>query len=218
MMTLNPVLLLASAAAMFCCTGIAAAEDFQPKQKGDWLINLRATVISPDEDAPITTGAGAATGLSAEVDEGYMPSLGFSYFLTDNVAIEAIATATKHEIKAVGPGTDVAVHETWVLPPHVTAQYHFNPAGRVSPYIGAGVGYILFFSGEDKNGFTVDLEDGFSFDLEAGVDIALQGPYSLNVDLKKAFFETEATINSGALKSDVQLDPWVFSVGVGRKF
>ena len=52
----------------------------------------------------------------------------------------------------------------------------------------------------------------------AGADIALQGPWSLNVDVKKVFFDTTATINNGALHSDVTIDPMVVSVGIGRKF
>ena len=54
--------------------------------------------------------------------------------------------------------------------------------------------------------------------LQAGVDVALQGPWSANLDVKKMFFETDASINGGALKSKVKLDPWVVSAGFGYKF
>ena len=77
---------------------------------------------------------------------------------------------------------------------------------------------MLFYSGKDKNGFTVDLDDGFGYALQAGADIGVQGPWSLNVDVKKVWFDTDAAINDGGLKSDVALNPWVVSVGVGRRF
>ena len=48
--------------------------------------------------------------------------------------------------------------------------------------------------------------------------VGIQGPWSLNVDVKKVWFETDAKINDGALKSSVNLDPWVVSLGVSRKF
>ena len=147
-----------------------------------------------------------------------MPTLGLTYFLTDNLAIEAIAGTTQHEVKAVGPGTDVKVHETWVLPPVVSLQYHFAPQAKVSPYVGAGINYMIFYGGEDENGFKVDIDDGFGYALQAGVDVALQGPWSANLDVKKVFFETDASINGGALKSKVKLDPWVVSAGFGYKF
>ena len=208
----------AAAIALLAGASAASAEDFQPKAAGTWMINLRGTSVAPDESAPILTAAGAATGLSAAVSDDTIPSLGISYFVTDKVAVEVILGTSKHEIDAVGGVTPVRVHESWVLPPVVSVQYHPLPAARVSPYVGAGLNYMLFYNGSDKNGFKVDLDNGFGYSLQAGVDIALQGPWSLNVDAKKVFFDTDASINSGALKSDVQLDPWVLSVGFGRKF
>ena len=147
-----------------------------------------------------------------------VPTIGISYFLTDHVAIEAIAGTSKHTVKAVGPATNVQVHDTWVLPPVVALQYHFAPDAKVSPYVGAGINYMLFYNDKDKNGFKVKLDDGFGYALQAGVDIATAGKWSVNVDAKKIFFETDASINGGALKSKVKLDPWVISAGVGYKF
>jgi outer membrane protein len=77
---------------------------------------------------------------------------------------------------------------------------------------------MIFYSGEDRNGFTVDLDDGVGGALQAGADIGLTSPWSLNVDVKKVWFNTDADVNGGALFSDVDLDPWVVSIGVGRKF
>lgn len=208
----------AAAVAIVAGAGVAQAQDFQPKEKGTLMVNFRATSVAPDESAPILTAAGASTGLSASVSDDTIPSLGISYFLTDKVAVELILGTSKHEIDAVGGVSPVRVHETWVLPPVVSVQYHPLPAARVSPYVGAGVNYMLFYNGSDKNGFKVDLDNGFGYSLQAGVDIAVKGPWSINVDAKKVFFDTEASINGGALKSDVELDPWVVSVGFGRKF
>ena len=204
--------------AALALAGTAQAEDFQVKEKGLLMLNVRATAISPTADDAITTAAGAPTGLHVDVKDDYKPSLGLSYFLTDHVAVEVIATTSQHTIKAQGPGTDVTVHKTWVLPPVVSLQYHFAPTAKVSPYVGAGVNYMLFHSGKDQNGFKVKLDDGFGYALQAGVDVAVKGPWSANLDVKKVFFETDAKINGGALKSKVKLDPWVLSVGVGYKF
>ena len=213
--------LAAAALAMTMASGAAMAQttgDWQVARKGDLIVTGRVTQVSSDADDAITNAAGVASGLNVEVGDDIMPTLGFTYFLTDHIAVEAILGATQHEIRAQGGATDVAVHETWVLPPVVTLQYRPMPEARVSPYVGAGVNYMLFFDGEDKNGFKVDLEDGFGYALQAGADVALTGPWTLNVDVKKVWFDTEATINDGALKSDVGLDPWVVSLGIGRKF
>lgn len=205
-------------AAALAAAGGASAADFQPKAAGTWLVDVRATSVAPDESGAIFTAAGVDTGLDVKINEDTIPSLGISYFLTDKVAVELILGTSKHTVSATTAPTDTAVHDTWVLPPVLSVQYHPLPAARFSPYVGAGLNYMIFYSGKDRNGFTVDLEDGFGYSLQAGADIALQGPWSLNVDVKKVFFDTTATINSGALHSDVTIDPLVVSVGLGRKF
>lgn len=216
--------LAAAVAVMTLATGVASsamaqsANDWQVARQGDWIVTGRITDVSSSADDSIFTSGGVDTGLNVDVGNSIMPTLGFTYFLTDNISVEAILGTTQHEIRAQGGATDVAVHETWVLPPVVTLQYRPMPEARVSPYVGAGINYMLFYSGEDKNGFTVDLEDGFGYALQAGADVALTGPWTLNLDVKKVWFETEATVNGGALTSDVNLDPWVVSVGIGRKF
>lgn len=209
---------LAMGAAVLTFAGQAAAEDFKPKEAGLWMLNLRVSGVLTDAEDAITTAAGASTSLETKVGDDVMPTLGLTYFLTDHVAIEAIAGTTQHEVKAVGPGTDVSVHETWVLPPVVTLQYHFAPEEKVSPYLGAGVNYMIFYSGEDQNGFRVDVDDGFGWALQAGVDVAVKERWSANLDVKKVFFETDASINGGMLKSKVKLDPWVLSAGLGYRF
>jgi len=198
--------------------GAAQAQDFQPKAAGTKMLNVRVTSVDPEAGDPITTLAGAATGLRAEVDTDVMPTIGLSYFFTDNVAVEVIAGTTKHTVTAKGPTTDVKVKETWVLPPVVSLQYHFAPTAKVSPYVGAGVNYMIFYNGSDKNNFDLDIDNGFGFALQAGVDVAVSGPWSANVDVKKVFFETDATDNRNGVKSKVKLDPWVVSAGFGYKF
>jgi outer membrane protein len=211
---------LASAA---CAVGIAVAgagqaQDFKPLAKGDIVLDVRISEVAPDGSDALTTLAGVATGLRADVDYDVMPTIGLTYFLTDNIAVEAIAGTTQHAIRAKGPATDVKVKETWVLPPVVTLQYHFAPTSRVNPYVGAGVNYMLFYGGDDKNGFAFKVKDGFGLALQAGVDIATQGPWAVNLDVKKVFFDTTATARANGLKTEVTLDPWVVSAGFGYRF
>lgn len=212
------VTFLAASAAALCLAapGLAAAQGVPAK--GDLIVTLRATSVSSPADDAITTAGGAATGLHVDVGDDVMPTLGFTYFLTDKVAVEAILGATQHEIRAKGPATDIAAHETWVLPPVVTVQYRPLSSGNFSPYVGAGVNAMVFFSGKDKNGFQVDLDNALGLALQAGADVAINEQWFLNADVKKVFVKTDAQINGGALKSKVELDPWVVSVGLGRRF
>ena len=62
------------------------------------------------------------------------------------------------------------------------------------------------------------VKDGVGYALQAGVDVATQDRWSINLDVKKIYFNTKADINAGTLNSKVNLDPWVVSAGVGYKF
>ena len=200
------------------CAVSAQADDFKPLHKGSFIVDARATTVAPKESGNILTAAGVDSGLDVSINNNTIPSLGLVYFLTDHVAVDLTLGTSKHTIKAVGPATNVAVHDTWVLPPVVAIQYHFMPTSKVNPYVGAGLNYMLFYSGKDKNGFTVKLKNGFGYAVQGGVDVALSGPWTLNLDAKKVWFDTNARINGGALKSKVTLDPTVISVGFGYRF
>lgn len=201
--------------------GAAQAQDsqaFKPKAAGVKILNVRLSDVQPEGRDKITTLAGAATGLDAKVGYDVMPTLGLTYFFTDNVAVEVIAGTTRHSVRAKGPATDLKIKETWVLPPVVSLQYHFAPDGKVSPYVGAGVNYMLFYGGSNKNGFDLKLDDGFGFATQAGVDVATGGPWSVNLDVKKIFFSTDGVARKSGVKTKVHLDPWVLSAGLGYRF
>jgi outer membrane protein len=217
-MTIATRLALACAASLLAFSAAYAQEAVKPKAKGDLVLNVRVTDVAPDAGSSIVTAAGAATGLRADVSDDIKPTIGLTYFLTDKLAVEVIAGTTEHTVKAVGPGTNVAVSKTWVLPPVVSLQYHPFPAARFSPYVGAGLNYMLFYGDKDLNGFTVKLDNGFGYALQVGADVPLNARYSLNIDVKKVWFETDAKINGGTLKSKVNLDPVVASVGIGYRF
>ena len=223
MKTKTLILSAVAAAAALATPALAQTSgDWSTPRAGDWIVTGRVTNVSSNTDAAITTAAGAASGLHVDVGDSTMPTLGFTWFITDHWAVEGILGTTQHEIRAQssvsGGTTDVAVHETWVLPPVVTIQYRPLTEGRFSPYVGAGINAMLFYGGDDKNGFKVDLDNGVGYAAQVGADIGLKGPWSLNVDVKKVWFSTDASVNSGALKSDVDVDPWVVSIGIGRKF
>jgi outer membrane protein len=195
----------------------AQTADFKPKAAGVKILNVRLSEMKPHGRDPITTLAGASTGLEADVGYDVMPTLGLSYFFTDNIAVEVIAGTTKHTVRAKGGATNVKVKDTWVLPPVVSVQYHFAPDSKISPYVGAGVNYMLFYGGSNKNGFNLKIDDGFGLAAQAGLDIATSGPWSINLDAKKIFFSSDAVDRKSGIKTKVHLDPWVLSAGFGYR-
>jgi outer membrane protein len=142
---------------------------------------------------------------------------------TNNIAVELIAATTQHSLSASGTAVGkVDVGSTWVLPPTLTVQYHFMPASRISPYVGAGVN-ASFFYGTGPAGPTVrsmSVNNSWGPAIQAGVDYNFSGHWFANFDVKQIFLNTAAHISTGAthIKAKVSLDPLVIGAGLGYRF
>ena len=69
-----------------------------------------------------------------------------NYFLTQNWAVELFCCFSKLNIHDKGSFSGLGeLADTWVFPPVVTPQYHFDGMGAFKPYVGAGVQYIHYF-------------------------------------------------------------------------
>lgn len=181
-----------------------------------WLIRVRAINVMPDEDATITPIGG-----QAEIENQIVPELDISYFLSENFAVELILATTPHDVSAVNTAVgNVDLGDVWLLPPTLTAQYHFNPRGDFRPYIGAGLNYTLFYN-EDPGAVTsIDYDNSVGFALQAGFDVPIGDTYFFNADVKKVFIGTDVSIDAAgtAVSADVDIDPWIIGVGIGRRF
>lgn len=190
----------------------AQTAEFKPKQAGDIVIRARGIAMVPDEDTYDDTIGSGEGKLSNDV----VPEVDFSYFLTNNLALELIAATTKHDLDWQNPNLDAG--SVRLLPPTLTLQYHFMPESRWSPYVGAGINYTFFYDSKPGQFNSVKYDDGFGYAFQAGFDYAISGPWSVNFDVKKIFLDTDVSINNGANTSKAHLDPWVFGVGVGYRF
>lgn len=67
----------------------------------------------------------------------------------------------------------------------------------------------------------VHLKDSWGAAANVGVDYAINKDWFVNADVKYIDMDTEATIKTnalGRLKVDVDIDPWVYGIGIGRRF
>jgi outer membrane protein len=206
---------VASIAAMLMFLGGAAhAQDAPAGNAGHFLARLRGVVVLPDTSADITV-SGAHIGGVTSASNSLVPEADLTYFLTDNISVEAIAAVTKHTVRNSVAGT---VSNVWLLPPTVTAQYHFDLDGPIKPYVGLGVNYTFFYDPHSALG-SIGFKNSFGWAIQAGADIPLpDSPYFLNVDVKKVFMGTHIRAAGGAVQASARLNPLLVGFGAGMRF
>ncbi len=221
----------------------ALLPNFAFAEEGDWVVRLRAVSVTPNEDSKLGQtvnglGLGQLMTPSADlkVDSNVIPELDISYYITKNIAAELIlALGTKHDVKVSGDSFGVIgnqnLGEVNLLPPTLTVQWHFNPDQKFDPYVGLGVNYthmldrnLRFKSGATAPDKIKIDSDSWGFVAQAGFDINLDGGWLINADVKYVTIDTDVKwrgpLSGGQWTKIDSLDinPWVFGVGIGKRF
>ncbi len=208
---------LLAGVAPIAMTSFAVAQDAPVgKSAGGFMIRVRGLAVIPQPESSIS-----AIGGKVDASTTFDPEVDASYFFTDNIAMELIAATTRHKITAKGTAIgDVEVGHVRLLPPTLTAQWHFMPKQAFSPYVGASVNYTFFFDKSVGGGpvTKVSYDNNFGAAIQAGFDYNLSGHWFLNFDVKQIFLNTTAKINGGAIRANVDLNPTIVGVGFGYRF
>lgn len=206
-----------------------------------------AHLTAPINLPPANIVNGQLPGSGADITNQLIPELDVSYFLTNNIAVEVICCVTKHSVNATGAlgnsinsavaaltgtgaGTEVA--SAWALPATILFQYHHDMGGGFKPYVGAGPTYGIFVNEKVGAGLQpvtskVEVQNTWGFTLQAGADVAMGGNWFLNLDAKYMYLQPDVTWTGktgtaldgvSLIAEDLQLDPWILSVGLGYKF
>jgi len=183
------------------------------QEKGSLWVNLGAHVVDPKSD----NGSVAGGAFDVTVGESLRPSVMLEYFVAQNLGIELLAAwPFSHDVELNGVKAATVDH----LPPTLSLQYHFNGDGNISPYLGVGLNYTLFFS-EDTTGPIngADLNLGSSWGLAAhgGVNFKLGDSPYLGVDLRWIDIDTDVSLNGSDIGT-VQIDPLVYGAYVRTHF
>lgn len=223
----------------------ALAPTMASAEAGDWVVRLRAAHVEANEDSKLgklvnqNVAPVMSNGAELKVDSNTLPELDISYYFTKNIAAELIlALGSKHDVSVTKePGAVVPnqlLGSVEVLPPTLTAQWHFNPDATFDPYVGAGINYTFML---DRNlnvrqssvgalvGSKIKIDrDSWGPALQAGFDVNLKDGWLINADVKYIWMDTDVKLknplagNAWTKIDSLDINPWVFSIGVGKKF
>lgn len=181
-------------------------------QKGDTLLRARVVAVLPD-----TSGTVVPIGGTPYISPAVIPGVDLSYYLTDNIAVEATIGIIPHRAKvkksAIG---DVDSGRIYTLAPTVMLQYHKEVSDGIVPYLGMGMAYIKYFGYDSVD--EIQYDDDFAALVQAGIDIEITEKWYANIDVKHAWAGTEAKVARGAVNASVEFNPTIYGVGMGYKF
>lgn len=179
----------------------------------NWSFKVGAHQVEPRSN----NGALAGGTLRTDVSGDWRPTFQIERFLTPNWGIELLAaTPFKHEVRLNG----VSAAEVSHLPPTLSLLYHFNPAGRVSPFIGIGLNYTAFFDVHERGPLAatqLTLDKSWGAAAHAGLDFAIDERWLVSVDLRWMDIDTKVRVN-GVTAGTVNIDPLAYGVALGYRF
>jgi outer membrane protein len=189
-------------------TAVALAQAAAAQDAGEWIVRSGFHSIEPKSGNHALVVVEDNIGLTFNV----------TYMFAPNWGVELLAALPfLHEITLNGAG---AVAETDLLPPTLSAQYHFNPNGRVRPYVGAGLNYTIFSDERTwgaLQGSKLDLSSSFGPAAQLGVDFDLLPGWFINVDARWFDIDTDAKLDAADIGT-VEIDPFAFGLSVGHRF
>lgn len=217
------IALLAIPSALLAQENDNNSEDFDR-----WQVRVRGVAVMPDASATIE-----AIGGDVNISDSFIPELDFTYFFTENLAVELILGTTKHEAHTVGSDlspigggiANVDLGEVWLLPPTLNLQYHREVFENFKPYIGAGVNYTIFYDADDFTTVkSVSYDNSFGISTQIGFDYMFFEKFFFNVDFKYIFLKTDVEVDASnladslSIPAEVEINPMLLGFGVGMKF
>ena len=228
---------------------VALAAAFAPSvamaEAGDWVVRARAVLVSPNESSDlgkkVNRQVGAevmSPGAELKVGDNLIPEIDISYYFTKNIAAELIlATGTSHDVSVKGDANSVVGNQDLgsvnLLPPTLTAQWHFRPDQTFDPYVGAGINYTIFLDRDlrFRSGLLAGQKIKVDYNswgpaLQAGFDINLKDGWLINADVKYVWLNTDVyaqgmsgfTGKNWTKIDSLDINPWVVGIGLGKKF
>ena len=174
---------------------------------GEMTLGLGLGFVNPKSDN------GTVAGGATVIDSNARPTVTFEYFIRDNLGLELLAALPfKHDINVGGAKAGVTKH----LPPTLSLNYHFPTGGAITPFVGLGVNYTVFFEDRSPLG-DLKIDNSWGLAAHLGMDYAISDKGAVRMDLRYIDIDSDVKLN-GAKVGRVEVDPLVAGVSYVMKF
>jgi len=209
-------------------------------EAGDIILRAGAITVNPEADSSsvkVDQGPlkGADLGGKATMSSDTQLGLNFAYMLNSHWGIELLAASPfEHDVKLKGTALGAAngkLGSLKPLPPTLSVVYYpLDSKSAFQPYVGAGINYTWIYdehvsSEASANGFSnFKADNSWGMAFQVGADYMLTDTIMINAQVRYIDIDTTATVENNAVaqgtraKVDVDVDPFIYMVGLGYKF
>ena len=209
-------------------------------EAGDIILRAGAITVNPKDDSSsvkVDQGplAGTNLGGKATLNSDTQLGLNFAYMITNNWGIELLAaTPFEHDVKLKGTALGAAngkLGSLKHLPPTLSVVYDpLDGESAFQPYVGAGINYTWIYdehvsSQAQANGFSnFKASNSWGMAFQVGADYMITDNIMLNAQFRYIDIDTRATVENDAVapgtraRVNVDVDPFIYMVGLGYKF
>ncbi|APV40519.1 outer membrane protein [Pseudomonas frederiksbergensis] len=209
-------------------------------EAGDIILRAGAITVNPEADSSsvkVDQGPlkGADLGGKATMSSDTQLGLNFAYMLNSHWGIELLAASPfEHDVKLKGTALGAAngkLGSLKHLPPTLSVVYYpLDSKSAFQPYVGAGINYTWIYdehvsSEASANGFSnFKADNSWGMAFQVGADYMLTDTIMINAQVRYIDIDTTATVENNAVaqgtraKVDVDVDPFIYMVGLGYKF
>ncbi|CAI8988449.1 OmpW family outer membrane protein [Pseudomonas sp. fls2-241-R2A-110] len=209
-------------------------------EAGDIIVRAGAITVNPKADSSsvkVDQGplAGTNLGGKATMNSDTQLGLNFAYMIDSHWGVELLAASPfEHDVKLKGTALGAANGKLGTLkhlPPTLSVVYYPLAAkSPFQPYVGAGINYTWIYdehvsSEAQANGFSnFKADNSWGMAFQVGADYMITDNIMLNAQVRYIDIDTTATVENNAVapgtraKVDVDVDPFIYMVGLGYKF
>ena len=232
---MNKSLLGASLVALALAVPLAHAHE-----AGDIILRAGAITVNPKADSSsvkVDQGplSGADLGGKATMSSDTQLGLNVAYMITNNWGIELLAaTPFEHDVKLKGTSLGAANGKLGTLkhlPPTLSVVYYpLDAKSDFQPYVGAGINYTYIYDehvgseAQAKGWSNFKAENSWGMAFQVGADYMITDHIMLNAQVRYIDIDTRATVENDAVapgtraRVNVDVDPFIYMVGLGYKF
>ena len=175
------------------------------------MVRFGATAVVPKSDN------GSLAGIQANASGDLKLSASLEYLFTPNWGVELLAAVPfQHNVRLDG----MQAARTHELPPTLGVKCHFVPDRVISPFVGVGVNYTLFYDTKGigpLEGTRVKIDNSWGVAAHAGFDYNFSPNWVFTADVRWIDISSDVHVN-GSNVGHTTINLLVYGLSFGYRF